>query len=82
MQVIVEFFNKIIFWMNDKGEEISNFILTPFYSLPGFIKLIVTCVLIFLTAIGLIGVAKKALKTVVGVACAFIVLLILWLVIS
>lgn len=51
-------------------------------SLPGFIKMLVTFGFAILIVIGAICVARKALKTVVGIACLFVIVLIVWLIIS
>lgn len=72
----------IIDWINETGQKIVDIILNPFYALPGFMKFLVLLAIAFLSIIGLIKVAKKALKTVVGVACAFIVILIVWVILS
>lgn len=72
----------IIDWINETGQKIVDIILNPFYALPGFMKFLVLLAIAFLSVIGLIKVAKKALKTVVGVACAFIVILIVWIILS
>lgn len=72
----------IVDWINETGEKIVDLILKPFYTMPGFLKLLIVIVLAFLSIVGLIRVARRALKTVVGVACAFIVIMILWLIIS
>lgn len=72
----------IIDWMNETGEKIADIILKPFMSLPGFIKMLVTFGFAILIVIGAICVARKALKTVVGIACLFVIVLIIWLIIS
>lgn len=72
----------IIDWINETGQKIVDIILNPFYALPGFMKFLVLLAIAFLSIIGLIKVAKKAFKTVVGVACAFIVILIVWIILS
>ncbi len=72
----------IVDWINETGQKIVDFILEPFYAMPGFIKLLIVIAIAFLSIIGLIRVARRALKTVVGVACAFIVIMILWLIVS
>ena len=71
----------IIDWMNETGEKIADIILKPFMSLPGFIKMLVTFGFAILIVIGAICVARKALKTVVGIACLFVIVLIVWLII-
>lgn len=72
----------IVDWINETGQKIVDLILKPFYILPGFMKLLIIVVIAFLSIVGLIRVARRALKTVVGVACAFIVIMILWLIVS
>lgn len=72
----------MIGWMNEKGQDIVNIILNPFNMLPGFMKFLVLIVIGILTIIGLFTFAKKALKSVVGVACVFIVVLIAWILLS
>ncbi|MCM1260821.1 MAG: hypothetical protein NC182_06795 [Prevotella sp.] len=72
----------IIDWLNQTGEKVSDIILNPFLSLPGFLKLIAVVIIALLSIIGLIRVARKALKTVVGVACVFIILLVAWLILG
>lgn len=69
-------------WLDNLGNQMTEYILNPFTNLPGYFQFIVLILVGFLSIIGLICVAKKALKTVVGVACAFIVLLIIWLIIT
>ena len=64
------------------NEKIADIILKPFMSLPGFIKMLVTFGFAILIVIGAICVARKALKTVVGIACLFVIVLIVWLIIS
>lgn len=72
----------IVEWMNETGDKIVDIILKPFLNLPGFVKMLVTFGLITLIVIGAICVVRKALKTVVGIACLFIIILIVWLIIS
>lgn len=72
----------IVDWINETGQKIVDLILKPFCAMPGFLKLLIVIVIAFLSIIGLIRVARRALKTVVGVACAFIVIMILWLIVS
>ena len=74
------FISKIIDWINNFGDTVSDYILNPFLNLPGFLKFLVVLAIPFLSVVGLIRVARKALKTVVGIACAFIVLLIVWII--
>lgn len=73
------FISKIIDWINNFGDTVSDYILNPFLNLPGF-KIFSSLSNFFLSVVGLIRVARKALKTVVGIACAFIVLLIVWII--
>ncbi len=70
----------VIEWINDATNKASDFILAPFNSLPGFLKLLLLIGVIFLAVIGLIRVARKALKVVIGIAAAFVILLIVWLI--
>lgn len=72
----------MIGWMNEKGQNIVDIILNPFNMLPGFMKFLVLIVIGILAVIGLFVFAKKALKSVVGVACVFIVVLIAWILLS
>lgn len=72
----------MIEWMNEKGQNIVDIILKPFNALPGFMQFLVIIAIAILTIIGLFAFAKKALKSVVGVACVFIVVLIAWILLS
>lgn len=67
-------------WINEKANNIVEIIMEVFNSLPGTLKFLVLIAIAFLSLVGLIRVATKALKTVVGVAIAFLVVLIIWLV--
>lgn len=72
----------MIEWMNEKAQNIVDIILNPFNVLPGFMKFLVLVAIGLLTIIGLFVFARKALKSVVGIACAFIVVLIVWILLS
>ena len=76
MMYLLQIFN----WINDKTSEIADIILEPINSMPGTLKFLIILAITFLSLIGLIRVATKALKTVVGVSIAFLIVLIIWLV--
>lgn len=71
--------SRVLNWLSELGDKLTNYILNPYLELPGYFKSLILIVVLFLSIVGLFHVAKRALKTVVGVACAFIVLLILWI---
>ncbi len=73
-------FRGIIDWINNLGNQLVEYILYPLLHLPGLLKFLLVIAIAFLTIIGLIRVARKMLKLVIGVAGAFIILLILWLI--
>lgn len=76
MMYLLQIFN----WINDKTSEIADIILEPINNMPGTLKFLIILAITFLSLIGLIRVATKALKTVVGVSIAFLIVLIIWLV--
>lgn len=76
MMYLLQIFN----WINDKTSEIADIILEPINGMPGTLKFLIVLAIAFLSLIGLIRVASKALKTVVGVSIAFLIVLIIWLV--
>ena len=65
--------------VNQLAEEVVYKILDPILSLPGILMFLAVIGLMLLMFIGLIRVARKALKVVVSVACVFILITILWL---
>ena len=71
---------KALNWLSELGNKATDFILEPFVMLPGYFKFAILIAIAFLSVIGLFNVAKHALKTVVGVSCVFIILLILWII--
>ncbi len=71
--------SKLLNWMGEMGDKATDFFLNPYMELPGYFKFLVLIGILFLAVVGLFHVAKRALKTVVGIACGFIVLLILWI---
>ena len=73
-------FAQLLNWLSELGEKITGYVLDPYMALPGYFKCIILIAVAFLSVVGLINVAKRALKTVVGIACAFIVLLIIWII--
>lgn len=72
----------IVDWANNTGNKIADIILGPFINLPGFLKMLVTFALLILTVVGAVTLARKMLKAVVGIACLFIIIMIVWLFIS
>ena len=72
--------SKLLNWLSELGNRATDFILDPYMGLPGYFKFLILIGVIFLSIVGLFHVAKGALKTVIGIACVFIVLLILWII--
>ncbi len=71
---------KLLNWLSELGNKATDFFLNPYMNLPGYFKFLILIAVGFLSVVGLFHVAKRALKTVVGIACCFIVLLILWII--
>ena len=72
--------SKLLNWMSEMGDKATDFFLNPYMELPGYFKFLILIGILFLSVIGLFRVAKHALKTVVGIACVFVVLLVLWII--
>ena len=72
--------SKLLDWMSETGDKATDFFLNPYMDLPGYFKFLVLIGILLLSVIGLFHVAKRALKTVVGIACVFVLLLIVWMV--
>lgn len=72
--------SKLLNWMSEMGDKATDFFLNPYMELPGYFKFLILIGILFLSVIGLFHVAKHALKTVVGIACVFVVLLVLWII--
>ena len=70
------------FYDVDEGEILVDGINVKDYNLDNLRKMLVTFGFAILIVIGAICVARKALKTVVGIACLFVIVLIVWLIIS
>ena len=72
--------SRLLNWMSEIGNKATDFFLKPYMNLPGYFKFLILICVLLLSVVGLFHVAKRALKTVVGIACAFIALLILWII--
>lgn len=70
---------QIFDWINEYTNKIVDFVLNIFLSLPGIFQFLLLIAIAFLSIVGLVRVATKALKTVIGIASAFLVLLVIWL---
>lgn len=56
-------------------------IIGPFFQLPGFLQLIIFLGILVLCIFGVFSIANKLLRKIVAVACAFVVVLIVYLII-
>ena len=71
--------SRLLNWLSETGDKWTDFFLKPYIGLPGYFKFLILIAVLFLSIVGLFHVAKRALKTVVGIACLFVVLLVIWL---
>ena len=72
--------SRLLNLLSELGNKATEYLLNPYMELPGYFKFLILIGILFLSVIGLFRVAKHALKTVVGIACVFVVLLVLWII--
>lgn len=73
-------FAKIIDWINNNADKGAKFFLNPIEALPGVLKFLAVIAIVFLAVVGLIRVAHKTLKLVIGIAIAFVIVIAVWLI--
>lgn len=72
--------SRLLNLLSELGNKATEYLLNPYMELPGYFKILILLTVIFLSVIGLFNVAKRAFKTVIGIACVFVTLLIIWVI--
>lgn len=66
--------------INEFAKNIINGIIDPFLKMPGILQLLILVGILVLCVFGIFSIANKLFRKVVAIACGFVALLIIYLI--